>query len=179
MRAAGPGRGHAVPYLGDFLETNVRLYSVDAAGRHGVVFRSLESSRLVTVLAARWGYRLPYVWSRMRVERDGDVWTWSSRRRWPQRGLRTEISIRVGAPLVNPTPLDIWLTARWGLHHRVGPRTIWTPNEHEAWPLQEAEVLEISDELGAAAGFSVSGLPPVPTRFSGGVRTRFGWPRPI
>ena len=179
MRAAGAGRGHPAPYLGDFLETNVRLYSVDAAGRHGVVFRSLEASRLATVLAARWGYRLPYVWSRMRVERDGDTWVWSSRRRWPDRGLQTRIAVRVGAPLDEPTPLDIWLTARWGLHHRVAGRTIWTPNEHSAWPLCTAEVLEISDELVAAAGIDVDGPPPVPTRFSPGVRTVFGWPRPI
>jgi len=179
MRAAGAGRGHPAPYLGDFLETNVRLYSVDAAGRHGVVFRSLEASRLVTVLAARWGYRLPYVWSRMRVERDGDTWVWSSRRRWPDRGLQTRLAVRVGAPLDDPTPLDVWLTARWGLHHRVAGRTIWTPNEHIAWPLCAAELLEISDELVTAAGIRVDGPPPVPTRFSSGVRTVFGWPRPI
>jgi uncharacterized protein YqjF (DUF2071 family) len=179
MRGAGPGRGHRAPYLGDFLETNVRLYSVDAAGRHGVVFRSLEASRLVTVLGARWGYRLPYVWSQMQVVRDGDIWIWSSRRRWPDRGRRTRIAIRVGAPLDVPTPLDIWLTARWGLHHRVAGRTIWTPNSHDAWPLQHAEVLEISDELVEAAGLTVSGLPPVPARFSSGVRTVFGWPHPI
>jgi uncharacterized protein len=179
MRSAGPGRGHGVPYFGDFLETNVRLYSVDAEGHHGVVFRSLEASRLTTVLAARWGYRLPYVWSRMRVTRDGDVWTWSSRRRWPDRGLRTHIAVRVGAPLLAPTALDVWLTARWGLHHQAAGRTIWTPNTHEAWPLQEAELLEMSDELVAAAGLSVSGPPPVPVRFTSGVRTVFGWPHPI
>jgi uncharacterized protein len=179
MRSAGVGRGHAAPYLGDFLETNVRLYSVDAAGHHGVVFRSLEASRLLTVLAARWGYRLPYVWSRMRVVRDGEVWTWSSRRRWPNRGLQTHIAIRVGAAVEAPSPLDTWLTARWGLHHQVGGRAIWTPNEHDAWPLREAELLEISDDLVAAAGFDVSGPPPIPVRFTSGVRTVFGWPHPI
>src|ERR1019366_9494458 len=50
-------------YLGSFPETNVRLYSVGPDGRRGVVFRSLEASRLVPVLAARWGFRLPYVWA--------------------------------------------------------------------------------------------------------------------
>jgi uncharacterized protein len=179
MRGAGPGRGHPTRYLGDFLETNVRLYSVDRLGRHGVVFRSLESSRLVTTLAARWGYRLPYVWSRMRVDRSGDVWTWSSVRRWPHRGLRTHIAIRVGGRVAAPTDLDVWLTARWGLHHRVAGRTIWTPNEHGPWPLQTAELLELSDELVAAAGLHVDGLPPVPVRFTAGVQTVFGWPRPI
>jgi uncharacterized protein YqjF (DUF2071 family) len=176
MRDAGLGRGHGTPYLGDFLETNVRLYGVDAEGRHGVVFRSLEASRLVTVLAARWGYRLPYVWSKMRVVTDGEVWTWTSRRRWPDRGLTTRISIRVGEP-VEPTELDIWLTARWGLHHQVAGRTIWTPNEHGPWPLRAAEILDLSDDLVAAAGLTVTGGPPVPVRFTRGVQTVFGWPR--
>jgi hypothetical protein len=35
-----------VPYLGSFPETNVRLYSVDAHGRRGVVFRSMDAGRL-------------------------------------------------------------------------------------------------------------------------------------
>ena len=38
---------------GSFLETNVRLYSVDEHGRRGVVFRSLEADRLLPVLTAR------------------------------------------------------------------------------------------------------------------------------
>lgn len=179
MRQAGLGRGHPAPYLGDFLETNVRLYGVDDAGHHGVVFRSLEASRLLTVLAARWGYRLPYVWSRMRVQSSGDTWTWSSRRRWPKRGLRTRISVRVGEPVLEPTALDVWLTARWGLHHSTLGRTWWTPNHHEAWPLRAAEIVDVEDDLLAAAGFDVAGEPPVHVRFSSGVRTVFGRPQSI
>jgi uncharacterized protein len=48
----------AIPYLGSFAETNVRLYSVGPDGRRGVVFRSLDAARLMPVLAARWGFRL-------------------------------------------------------------------------------------------------------------------------
>jgi hypothetical protein len=178
MRKVSLGRGHPWPYFGDFFETNVRLYTVDPSGRHGVLFRSLEASRLATVLAARWIYRLPYVWSRMRVDRDGDVWTWRSRRRWPDHGLSTHISIKASDKVIEPTPLDVWLTARWGLHHEVAGKAIWTPNEHGPWPLREAEVLQISDELVEAAGFDVTGTPPVPARFTSGVHTVFGWPRP-
>jgi len=177
MRRAGPGRGHAAPYFGDFLETNVRLYGVDAEGHHGVVFRSLEASRLGTVLVARWGYRLPYMWARMHVERTGDVWVWTSRRRWPGSGWSTRIAIEVGQEVTDPTALDLWLTSRWGLHHELAGRTVWTPNAHGAWPLREARVLELSDELVAAAGLPVDGLPTVPARFSHGVHTVFGWPR--
>jgi uncharacterized protein YqjF (DUF2071 family) len=44
------GTGPRLPYFGVFAETNVRLYSIDDAGRHGVLFSSLE-----TWLTARWG----------------------------------------------------------------------------------------------------------------------------
>ncbi len=64
-----------VPYFGTFLETNVRLYSVDEKGRRGVVFVSLDAERLVPILVAR-AAGLPYVWSSMRYERDGDQVTY-------------------------------------------------------------------------------------------------------
>ncbi|MFZ1363022.1 MAG: DUF2071 domain-containing protein [Candidatus Nanopelagicales bacterium] len=50
MRRIAIWKSSPVPYFGDFPETNVRLYSVDDQGRHGVVFRSLESSRLLPTL---------------------------------------------------------------------------------------------------------------------------------
>lgn len=66
MVGAGVARGPAVPRLGAFLETNVRLYTVDDAGRRGIVFRSLDASRPGVVLGARAGFGLPYRWARMR-----------------------------------------------------------------------------------------------------------------
>ncbi|CAM5260355.1 hypothetical protein STENM36S_05077 [Streptomyces tendae] len=47
MHRVGWFRLPGVPYLCSFPETNVRLYSVDAHGRRGVVFRSMDASRLV------------------------------------------------------------------------------------------------------------------------------------
>src|SRR3712207_5144893 len=66
MVDAAPGRGRPVPWLGTFLETNVRLYSVDDAGRRGVVFLSLDCDRLAVVLAARGVLGVPYRWARLR-----------------------------------------------------------------------------------------------------------------
>lgn len=42
-----------MPYVGSFVEVNVRLYSRGADGSIGVVFLSLDASRLPVVLAAR------------------------------------------------------------------------------------------------------------------------------
>ncbi len=63
MRRAGLGRGPGIPYFGSFNEINVRLYSREPDGTRGVVFRSLDASRLAVVLAAR-AAGIPYVWSR-------------------------------------------------------------------------------------------------------------------
>jgi uncharacterized protein YqjF (DUF2071 family) len=176
MRDAGLGR-RPVPYFGTFLETNIRLYSIDDAGRHGVLFRSLETSRLAIVPAARSGLGIPYTWARMRSSRDGDVISYDSVRRWPERGLRSHVVLRIGAS-VEPTPLETWLTARWGAHSRWGGRTIWTPNAHGAWPLHAAEVLELDDDLLGASGVSPAG-PRLRALWSPGVHSRFSRPRTV
>jgi uncharacterized protein len=166
-----------LPYFGGFAETNVRLYSVDDAGRHGVVFRSLETARLAAVPVIRIGLGVPYVWSRMRITRDGDRITYDSVRRWPERGLRSRLTITVG-DAVEPTPLEVWLTARWGAHSRQGGRTWWVPNAHDPWPLRAAEVVELADELVDASGVRPAGER-LRALFSPGVRTRFGRRRPV
>lgn len=163
-----------IPWLGSFLETNIRLYSVDDAGRHGVLFRSLETQRLLVVPAARIGLGIPYTWARQSLRREGDVVTYTSRRRMPDPGLRSVLSVRVGDPAL-PTPLETWLTARWGAHTRVAGRTVWVPNEHEPWPLRAAEVLDLRDDLLGASGARPAGEP-LRALFSEGVATRFGRP---
>jgi uncharacterized protein YqjF (DUF2071 family) len=175
MRRIGLWRAPGLPYLGSFAETNVRLYSVDDQGRRGVVFRSLEADRLLPVLAARSVARLPYLWSRMRVERDGDRITYRTARRWPgPRGAGGTVTIRIGGPLTAPDPLASFLTARWGLHQTTAGRLAYWPNEHPEWPLRRAELLALDDDLVAAAGLPSVGGPPDSVLFSPGVDVRFG-----
>jgi uncharacterized protein YqjF (DUF2071 family) len=174
MASAGPGR-FAVPYFGRFPETNIRLYSVDDAGRHGVVFRSLDAARLGVVLLARWGIRIPYQWSQMSVAAEGPVRVYRSRRRWPRPSVSSEIAIEIGSP-TEATPIEAFLTRRWGMHSRLGGRTLWTPNSHDPWVLHEATLRHLDDGLGAAAGFLLSGAPALRPLWTAGVRTRFGRP---
>jgi uncharacterized protein YqjF (DUF2071 family) len=173
------GHGPPLPYVGTFAETNVRLYSVDAAGRRGVVFRSLEAARLAFVLGARWTLGLNYTWSRMRIEQRGDRHSYSSARRWPgPAGARTRVSVRAGLPLTSDDLLSDFLTARWGLHTRHLGRTLYLPNTHQAWPLHSAELLDLDDQLVAVAGLpGVTSRAPDSVLFSPGVRTQFGSPQ--
>lgn len=164
----------AIPYFGRFLETNVRLYSTDDDGRHGVLFRSLETARLAVVPVTRTVLGTPYTWARMRLIRDGRRITYDSVRRLPHRGLRSRVGIEVGAA-VEPTPLEVWLTARWGAHTRKAGRTWWVPNEHVPFPLFEAKILELQDDLVAAGGVTTTGEP-LRALHSPGVWARFGRP---
>ncbi|MCV7381349.1 hypothetical protein BST11_11795 [Mycobacterium alsense] len=166
------GTALPLPYFGSFAETNVRLYTVDDAGRHGIVFRSAETARLAAVAAIRIGLGVPYTWSRMRVTRRGDRITYEAVRRWPRRGLRSRVTVAVGGA-VEPTPLEDWLTARWGAHTRRAGRTWWVPIEHQPWPLRAAEIVELSDELVGAAAVRPAGER-LRALFSPGLRTRFG-----
>jgi uncharacterized protein len=177
MHTAGPRPWMRIPYFSDFLETNVRLYSVDGAGRHGIIFRSLETQRLALALLARAARGVPYTWARMRATTDGPVIHYESVRRWPARGLRTAITVEVGQP-VTPTPLEIWLTARWGLHTRLAGRTVWIPNRHAPWPLYEGRLLQLDDQLVAAAGIIPTG-PGLRPLWSPGVRNCFGRPSAV
>ncbi|SCF28901.1 hypothetical protein GA0070618_4863 [Micromonospora echinospora] len=177
MVGVGLGRGPGVPYLGSFWETNVRLYSVDHTGRRAVVFRSLDASRLVPVLVGRVSLRLPYLWSAMRLDRDGDRYTYHCRRRWPgPAGATSRMTVRVGGPIDDPTPLEHFLTARWALHTSAYGRTLRLPNWHPRWPLHRAELLHLDDELVTAAGLPAPSGPPVSVLHSPGVPAVFGPP---
>ena len=132
------GHGPPLPYVGSFAELNVRLYSVDADGRRGVVFRSLEASRLAFVLGARWALGLNYTWARMQVEERDGVVSYRSRRRWPApKGAASRVVVRIGNPDVSDVPLATFLTARWGLHTHHRGRLLYLPNTHRAVAVAE------------------------------------------
>ncbi|MFJ3175797.1 YqjF family protein [Streptomyces roseus] len=174
MHRIGWLRLPGIPYLGSFPETNVRLYSVDAQGRRGVVFRSLDASRLLPVAVGRAVFRLPYVWSRMRIRHDGDTVTYTSSRRLPgPRGAHSRIAVRIGERLAEPSALEHFLTARWGMHTQAFGRPVYLPNSHPRWPLHRAELLDCREDLVTAAGLPAPAGPPVSVLYSPGVAVRF------
>ncbi len=176
MVGAGVGRGPGVPWLGSFLETNVRLYSVDDTGRRGIVFLSLDADRSAVVVGARAAFGLPYRWARMRYRVSGDVHSYDARLRRPGTRPESHVVVRAGARR-ECTALDDFLSARWGLHVRWWGRTLYVPNRHEPWPVHDAEVVTLDDELVASVGLpGLSARPPDHVGFSPGVHTEFGFP---
>lgn len=163
-----------VPYLGDFVEINVRLYAVDGEGRRGVVFVSLDASRLAAVLAARVLFALPYVWSRTTLERDGDRLEFHGRHHTGAHASTRIVARAASAPVVDDATAD-FLTARWALFSHVRGRTVRLRNHHEPWPLFEASLESLDDELLARAGFpALAGRAPDSVLYSPGVTTTFG-----
>ena len=180
MVDAGLGRGPGVPWAGTFLETNVRLYSVDQTGRRGIVFLSLDTDRSVIVAGARLAFGLPYRWARMRhASTSRGVHRYETRLRRPAARVTSRVTIRAGAPRM-VTALDEFLTARWGLHVRYVGRTRYVPNAHPPWRLRDAEVIGLNDGLMRSVGLgNLGSRPPDHVAFSEGVHTEFGLPESI
>ena len=171
------GVGLSLPYVGSFAEVNVRLYSRGRDGTRGVLFLSLDVSRLAFALAARAG-GMPYVWSRCRpTTAEGAVPTYGYdvERRHGQG--TSSFAVRPDPARRADDELSLWLTQRFGLHWRFAGRTAFIPISHQPWPLQPAALIHHGEEdaLLETAGFPIGG-PPESVLFSPGVRTQFGRP---
>jgi uncharacterized protein YqjF (DUF2071 family) len=164
----------AIPYFGTFVEVNVRLYAIDELGRRGVVFVSLEASRLAAVIGARAAFSLPYFWGSTRLVRSGGTFDYSAKRH-SAKEAHTRFSARPSTRLVVDDELAHFLTARWALFARRRGVTTYLPNSHEPWVLYEASVIDLDDSL-----LSTGGLPGFASRapdsvlYSPGVTARFG-----
>jgi len=172
-------RGPSVPWLSRFCETNVRTYVRSTDGQRGIWFFSLDAARLGAVLVARSTYRLPYFWSRMRLEHKGSTIRYDCRRRWPgPRGARSHAVVEIGDTYAphELSSLDHFLTARWLLYSAPRSGLHFARAFHEPWPLHRAQLLEIRDELVPAAGLPApTGTPLV--HFSQSVDVNIGWPQ--
>jgi uncharacterized protein YqjF (DUF2071 family) len=147
-----------IPTTSDFPEINVRTY-VRHRGRPAVWFFSLDTPQVLPTLVARTAFRLPYCYARASVtvtgSDAGSIIASSVERRWPDTS-HSYMAARIGQPIA-ATPLTDFLTARWGLVATASifgrPPSVWFgPIEHEPWPLNAAELLDLDDHLFSAAG---------------------------
>ena len=163
MVDVGFARGPALPA---FPETNVRLYSVDDAGRRGVVFVSLDADQPILAAAGRIAVRVA-----LPLDPDGaaPVRLGPDLPRPPPRDRRrSRLVVRAGDAMVGG-PLEHFLTARWGLHVRHLGRTWFLPNTHQRWPLHEAELIALGRPVDRPASADRAGRPgPGPRRVQPG-----------
>ena len=175
MRVTTPS-DRGVPWAASFCETNVRTYVRDPDGRTGIWFFSLDAARFGAVAVARTLYRLPYFWSDMEVDVGPDAIRYDCRRRWPgPRGAVSRAELRLGAafPPAELTERDHYLTARWTMFTSAGTQRRYANAWHEPWVLHRAEVVELHDELVAAAGLPGPTDAPI-VHHSAGVKVRIG-----
>lgn len=176
MHVHGPAGPALVP---PFPETNVRTYVVGPGDEPGVWFFSLDAASRTAVTTARATWRLPYRHARMSVERDGDRVRYRGSRSHTRHGpVGYDVDLSVGEPLAGPGVLDHYLTARFTLWNVAAGVVMRTRADHPPWPLRQATVRSLQEDLLAAAGLTRPAAEPV-VHFSEGVDVRIGAPRPV
>ncbi|HWB71519.1 MAG TPA: DUF2071 domain-containing protein [Egibacteraceae bacterium] len=165
------------PGVSSFPETNLRTYVLGPDGSDGLWFFTLEVDSIPTTVAARLGFRVPYRWAEMQVERNGPRIGYRSRRRGrPAVGHR--IVVEPSAPLQAQEldEFDHWLTGRWRAWTRIAGRWADLRVHHPPWPLWRAELATLEQTLLTSVGLPPPDHPPL-VHFSPGVDVRFGPPR--
>jgi uncharacterized protein len=143
----------------DFLETNVRTYVV-RNGEPGVYFFSLEAASRLAVAAARAAFALPYHYAHMTLGHDASVARYFTRR--SRSGVTHDVRYRLHEPMAASAPgtLQHFLLERYLLFTERRGTPLRGQVHHTPYPVQRAEVLQVHDELVAAAGLpAVTGLP--------------------
>ena len=150
-----------LPYVSAFPEINLRLY-VEAGGKPGVWFLSLDAANMAAVLGARVLYNLPYFHASMKLlERDGEF-AYSSRRTGRNETPAFRATYRPVGDIYESRPgtLESWLTERYCLYARQRNGRIRRVEVHHVpWPLQKAEAEIELNTLSLPHGFSIDGEP--------------------
>ena len=158
MTGVRPRATPALPWLSDFPELNVRTY-VNAGGKPGVWFFSLDADQPVAVATARRLFHLNYRWAAMSCERAGDAVAYRSRRR---RAAGKPAEYRANYwPLqaTVPTPrgsLGDFLVNRYCLYAADRRGRIYRGEvDHQPWPLHEAAAEVTLDTMTRPLGFDL------------------------
>lgn len=150
-----------LPGFSTFPEINVRTY-VEAGGKPGVWFFSLDADSWPAVFGGRQLFNLPYFSARMQQTRRDGWFHYSSDRR-KSAGIFHGRYRPTGEVFRSQAgTFEYWATERYCLYAHSPRRGLSRLNVHHApWPLQDAEA-EIDDNtLFAAAGLTSADTAPV------------------
>ena len=131
-----------LPGVCAFHELNVRTYvwPKDEPNKPGVWFFSLDAASRIAVRAARRGFGLPYMDSRMSLTHADDGWAdyTSTRTHRGEPPATLDVRYRAGEP-VAPDRLGRFLTERYCLYALRRGRLIRGQIHHAPWTLRAAE----------------------------------------
>jgi len=155
------------PWFSTFAELNVRTY-VEAGGKPGVWFFSLDAASWPVVAGGRGLYDLPYFTADM-TESMQDGWHHLRSRRGDGRAQFSGRYRPVGDVFqARPGSFEHWATERYCLYAHSPRRGLRRMEvHHRAWPLQRAEIELEESNLLEAAGLRAGGAPVA--HFSAGV----------
>jgi uncharacterized protein YqjF (DUF2071 family) len=144
-----------LPGISAFPELNVRIY-VEAEGKPGVWFLSLDAANRLAVWAARRFLHLPYHHADIGMARTGDDLTFAAQRRGAPERFDAAYGPTGPVEEAEPGTLEHWLTERYCLYAQAPDgRLLRNEVHHAPWPLRPAYA-----ELGPNTLLAGFGLEP-------------------
>ena len=151
----------SLPWLSAFPELNVRLY-VEAEGKPGVWFLSLDATQPLAVWAARRFFHLPYFRAEMSLTVAASEVCYRSRRRDSELSFCGRYRPTGEAAESLPGSLAHFLTERYCLYAKAPDGTLLRNEVHHLpWPLQPAEAEFTENSMLAPYGLANALTPPV------------------
>ncbi|MBT2503485.1 DUF2071 domain-containing protein [Curtobacterium sp. ISL-83] len=185
--------------LGTMTEVTIEVLTVDARGRHGVAYRTIDTANVPAIVAAHALLGVPYTFAYARSRRRGDSVAHRSVRR-PSRALhpvrwartrpasgsvgrtggavrpRHDATVRVVAGEAVDSPLATELTTRAGIHARHLAQTVFWQRQHEALAIRSARLERLGGDLPDAVGMpGLFDREPDSLLVVDGTTVRYGW----
>src|SRR5690606_25751904 len=150
-----------MPWLSAFPELNVRLY-VEADGKPGVWFLSLDATNALAIWAARRFFHLPYYRADMALTRSHETVDYTSTRRGASLAFRGSYQPIGDAYCAAPGSLEHFLTERYCLYAKAPDGTLLRNEVHHVpWPLQPAAAEIIENTMFSPYGIDTRGRKPL------------------
>lgn len=151
-----------LPWISAFPELNVRLY-VEYQGKPGVWFLSLDATNPLAVWAAKKFFHLPYYRANIRLEKQGNAFTYYSTRREAKNVNFSAVYEPTSKPYqAESGSLEHWLTERYCLYAQNSKGDLYrTEVHHVPWPLQKAEAEIITNNMLSPFDIQLPDVPPL------------------
>ena len=161
----------AVPGMRTFLQLNVRTY-VRYRERRGVYFFSMDANSLAAVQTASLGGFLPYRQAHIEMVKQGTRIMFKSRHSEANSVEEIELAYEPQAAIIEPAPLEIWLTERYSLWTKPRDRLYRLDIGHPPWRLQYVKGEIKENSLASFLPDQLHRLRPV-THYSSSVEVLF------